>query len=77
METEPKKTATIYSRVPETLKTEFKQALEAVGLAEAFFLRKAAEALVHHVRAGDDLALPIRLLTVEQKLKKKTKRPRS
>ena len=64
---EPKKTTTIYSRVPEEFKMEFKKSLNKLGFTEAFFLRAAAEALNHHVQHGEDLALPIRLLTVDNK----------
>jgi len=68
---EPKKTFQIYYRVPETIKAEFKRALKRRGLTEALFLRASAEALIHLDHTNEDLSLPIRLLTVQERQRRK------
>ena len=68
---EPKKTVQIYTRVPETIKTDFKRALKRRGLTEALFLRASAEALIHLDHTNEDLSLPIRLLTVQERQRRK------
>lgn len=65
----PKKTSTIYARVPDELKEEFKAALDKLGLGESFFLRSAAEALVKLVREKKDVSLPVRVMDVESRRK--------
>lgn len=70
----PKKTTTIYARVPDDLKAQFRDALARLGFTEAFYVRAVAEALIAHVAAGDDLSLPIRLLTVDQRRERAKKK---
>ena len=69
---EPKKTVQIYTRVPDVIKSDFKRALKRRGLTEAFFLRAAAEAFIILDRSGEDMSLPIRLLTVQERQRRKT-----
>jgi len=69
---EPKKTVQIYTRVPDTIKNDFKRALKKRGLTEAFFLRAAAEALISMDRSREDMSLPISLLTVQERQRRKT-----
>lgn len=67
---EPKKTVQIYTRVPDVIKSDFKKALKKRGITEAFFLRAAAEALIYLDRSKEDMSLPIRLLTVQERQKR-------
>jgi hypothetical protein len=67
MSFEPKKTTSIYTRVPEAFKADFKRCLATLGITESFFVRVASEALVELVKSKRDLALPVRLLDVESK----------
>lgn len=70
---QPKKNSIIYGRVPESLKSDFKRSLAAIGITEAFFVRASAEALVVLVKEKKELSLPIRLLDVESKRASKQK----
>lgn len=69
-------TVNIYARVPVELKKDFKRALQTLGFSEAFFVRATAEAVIALTRGSDDLALPIRLLTVQER-DRRAKPPRS
>jgi len=71
---DPKKTTNIYARVPDELKQDFKRALARLEFSEAFFMRAAAEALIKLTDSGEDLALPIRLMTVQEKQKRAKKK---
>ena len=68
---EPKKTKLIQTRVTEEERKAFTEALEAIEIAEPDFLRAAIKALVVTLEQKQNLALPIRFVTVEQKRKLK------
>lgn len=62
-----KKTKMIFTRVPETLADDFQEAVKKFGFTGSGFLRAVAEGLIEQVKNGEDLALPVRVLTVDAK----------
>ena len=72
---EPKKTQNVHARIPDPLKEDFKHAVKQLGFSEAFFVRAAVEAVIELTKSGEDLALPIRLVTVQKRRRKVKKKP--
>lgn len=73
----PKKHKNISVRVTEEHRLAFVAALKKRGLTEAFFLRAVTEALIGQVAAGEDLVLPIQLMSVQRRDGTKPKKARS
>ena len=65
-----KKTKVIYARVPEEFADQFHATVGKIGFTGSAFIRNIAEAAITQIDAGDDLALPVRLLTVDEKRKR-------
>lgn len=74
----PKKTKGFSVRVSEEKRTRYRHAIDSLGLESATFIESCMDAIIQIAETGADLALPPRLLTVDQKraLARRPKNPK-